>query len=109
MPHADLKYSADLRFDVNAMFETIESTILAHDAGAGECKCRAYPCEQTNYTHLLVSVVMLRKPHRDTAFMAALLHDLEETIKAQLSQNCRFSLGIEFSSDSYVTNAFEPR
>ena len=107
MPHAELKYSADLKFDADAVFDAIEKTIGAHDAGAGECKCRAYPSEQTNYTHLMVSVVMLRKPHRDAAFLDGLLRDLEAAIKAQLTQSCRFSLGIEFSGDAYVTGVFE--
>ena len=70
MPHADLKYSPDLSFDPQAMFTAIEQTILAHDSGSGDCKCRSYPAEASNHTHLLIEISMLSKPHRDEAFHA---------------------------------------
>ena len=56
MPHADLKYSPDLSFDPQAMFAAIEHTILAHDSASGDCKCRIYPAEASNHTHLLIEI-----------------------------------------------------
>ena len=43
MPHADIKYSPNLRFEPQKIFAAIEDTINAydnaHDSGAGDCKC----------------------------------------------------------------------
>ena len=50
------------------MFTAIEHTILAHDSSSGDCKCRSYPAEASNHTHLLIEISMLTKPHRDEAF-----------------------------------------
>ena len=104
MPHAELKHSSDLDFDAQAIFKTIEDTINDHDSGSGECKCRAYPSDSFHHSHLLVEVSLLPKPHRDEAFTAALLADLEQAIKAHLKQRCYFSLLVAYSLKSYVTN-----
>lgn len=104
MPHAELKYSADLNLPVEAMFATIEAVIHRHDDASGECKCRAYPSALTNYPHLLVRVAMLTKPHRDDAFTDRLMADMETTLKAMIGQSCHFSMQIDYSPRNYVTN-----
>jgi hypothetical protein len=104
MPHAELKYSADLEIDAQAIFKTIEDTINEHDAGSGQCKCRAYPSAEFHHTHILISISMLPKPHRDDAFTEALINDLETKIKSRLEQNFFFSLLLEYSLKTYVTN-----
>ena len=81
MPHADLKYSPDLSFDPQAMFETIKRTILAYDSGSGDCKCRSYPAEAGNHTHLLIEISMLSKPHRDAGFTRALRDTIAAAVK----------------------------
>lgn len=104
MPHAELKYSDDLAIDTDSVFEAIENTILAHDSGSGDCKCRAYPTDQYRHTHVLVTVSMLTKAHRDAAFTENLMQDLESAVKKHLDQDCFFSLSLDYSSDYYVTN-----
>lgn len=104
MPHADLKYSADLNIDGAAILADVEATIQAHDASSGMCKGRAYPAEVFHHTHLIVEISMLPKVHRDQAFMDALLRDLESCIKEHLKVPCAFSLAIAFSPGTYVTN-----
>jgi hypothetical protein len=104
MPHAELKHSSDLDFDAQAIFAAIEDTINARDPNAGECKCRAYPTDVYHHTHILISVSLLPKNHRDEAFTAALIRDLQAVIKAQLKQTCYFSLLVEYSLKTYVTN-----
>jgi hypothetical protein len=103
MPHAELKYSSDLNIDANAILQMIETTIQSHD-NAGACKGRAYPADQFNHTHLLVEISMLTKPHRDKAFTTALIADLEQAIKAQINQSCAFSLMLNYTGDTYITN-----
>lgn len=108
MPHAELKYSGDLKIDAGKMLRLIETRINDHDPEAGECKGRAYPAPIFHHTHLLVEVSMLTKPHRDAAFTKAVRDDLEQAVKACLNQRCYFSLAIRYSDDAYITNEFIP-
>ncbi|KNG94826.1 hypothetical protein [Pseudaestuariivita atlantica] len=108
MPHATLSYSADLDIDAPALLQEIEEILNAHDPGAGPCKGRAYPAQEFLHTHVLIRISALSKPHRDAAFTAALLSDLEMRIKARLSQACYFTLAIDYSGPNYVTNRFTP-
>ena len=107
MPHAELKYSSDLTLDAQAVLARVEEIILSHDPGSGDCKGRAYPAPEFHHTHLLLSVTMLTKPHRDAAFTKALMEDLEVSVKAMLTQSCFFSFSLEYSAGHYVTNRHE--
>ena len=107
MPHADLKYSPDLSFDPQAMFAAIEHTILAHDSASGDCKCRIYPAEASNHTHLLIEISMLAKPHRDANFTRALRDAIAASVKNHLQQRCYISLAIRYSDAMYLTDRHE--
>ncbi|MFK7746502.1 MAG: hypothetical protein AB8B47_15720 [Roseobacter sp.] len=107
MPHAELKYSADLQIDAPALLAEIEATILRHDPQSGACKGRAYPAAKFHHTHLLVSLSLLEKPHRDAAFTTALMQELETVVKTQVQQPCYFSFGLDYSRGYYVTNSHE--
>ncbi|MDG2340231.1 MAG: hypothetical protein P8L32_03420 [Paracoccaceae bacterium] len=108
MPHAELKYSADLEIDAEHVLRLIEERINMHDPKAGACKGRAYPAAIFHRTHLLVEIGMLTKPHRDAAFVRKVRDDIESAVKACLSQRCFFSLAITFSDEHYITNEFVP-
>ena len=104
MPHAELKYSDDLALDANAILAEIEHVILQHDPASGACKGRAYPCATTHHTHLLLTISMLQKPHRNDAFTSALMKDIEDAVKTHIHQSCYFSFGLDYSGATYVTN-----
>lgn len=104
MPHVEVKYSDNIEMDVDKIFDTIENTINSHDNSAGVCKSRAYPCSQYKHTHLLVTISLLSKKHRDKTFTEKLSNDIEKVIKAHLKQNLYFSLNIEYSLAYYTTN-----
>ena len=104
MPHVEVKYSDDLDIDVPRLFEDVERVINAHDASAGICKSRAYPCAQYKYPHLLIDIALLSKPHRGHAFTEALSADIEATVKGLLRQSAYFSMNIQYSLTHYVTN-----
>ncbi len=104
MPHTDIVYTTDLDLAVGEMFDLVEETINAHDPGAGICKGRAWPCAEFRHTHVSIRVAVLPKPHRDQAFMDALLAELEAGLKRLIPASCYFSLGIEFSPTAYVTD-----
>ena len=103
MPHADLKYSNDLSLDAAGLLAEVEATIARHDSGAGACKGRAYPASAYHHTHALLEVGVLRKPHRDAAFMTALLDDLTALLQSHLPSGCACSVALNFSSDDYFT------
>ncbi|MEP2028097.1 MAG: hypothetical protein ABJI96_05245 [Paracoccaceae bacterium] len=107
MPHAELKYSNDLQIDAVVILAAIEQTILRHDAGSGECKGRAYPTDIFHHSHLILNLSMLKKAHRDSAFTAALMTDLEQIVKENIPQSCFFSFTLEYSKGTYVTNFYE--
>ncbi|PSL21353.1 hypothetical protein [Shimia abyssi] len=109
MPHAELKYSADLEIDAEKVLQLIEERINVHDPAAGECKGRAYPSNVYHHTHILVELSLLTKPHRDAAFSEALREDIERAIKECLCQRCYFSLAIKYSDALYMTNVFDPK
>lgn len=109
VPHAELKFSSDIVLDTVALFEAIDRMIMDHDATAGDTKCRAYPATDYRHSHLIITVSLLTKPHRDTAFSKALMADLEALVKSFLSTPCYFSLSLQYSSDTYITNRFEPK
>ncbi len=103
MPHAELKYSADLTLDSSAILQEIEAIILRHDAGAGACKGRAYPTGGFHHSHVTVAVSLLTKPHRDSAFSEALLAELDEKVSRLIPSPCEFSIGLQYSTPFYIT------
>ena len=104
MPHVEIKYSDNVEFDMDKVFDAIEEVINKKDNSAGECKSRAYPCSQYKYAHILVTVTLLTKPHRDKIFTQKLSSEIEKVIKAHLKQSLYFSLNIEYSLNYYTTN-----
>ncbi|GEM_PF-160999 len=104
MPHVEIKYSDNLDIDTKQFFDDIEGVINKKDSGAGECKSRAYPCSEYKYTHIIVSISLLTKAHRDKEFTLKLSNELERVIKLHLKQSAYFSLNIEYSQAYYTTN-----
>ncbi|AGH80885.1 hypothetical protein PCNPT3_04715 [Psychromonas sp. CNPT3] len=104
MPHVEIKYSDNVEINTNDIFDLIEDIINKKDPSAGECKSRAYPCAEYKYSHILVIVSLLTKPHRDEKFTHQLSHELELAIKNHLKQSVYFSLSIEYSLAYYTTN-----
>lgn len=104
MPHVEIKYSDNLNIDTNKVFDVVEEIINKNDMSAGECKSRAYPCSQYKYSHILITVSLLTKPHRDEIFTQKLSGEIEEAIKTHLKQSLYFSLNIEYNLAYYTTN-----
>jgi len=104
MPHVEIKYSENLNLDIENIFDVVEEIINKHDVSAGVCKSRAYPCSQYKYSHILVTISLLSKPHRNKIFTQKLSEEIEVSIKKQLKQSLYFSLNIEYSQSYYTTN-----
>jgi len=104
MPHVEIKYSDNLDISTKKVFDDIEGIINKKDSSAGECKSRAYPCSEFKYSHILITISLLTKAHRDEEFTLTLSRELEESIKQHLKQSVYFSLNIEYSLAYYTTN-----
>lgn len=103
MPQVECHYSNDLQLDCKSLFCNIEKTINAADSSAGICKSRAYPIKDYLHTHILIRVLVMQKPHRDSAFMQQLQQNLVDAVTPLLPDNCAWSLSLEFSSQYYTT------
>lgn len=103
MPHLDLKYSADISLDADAVLRGVEAIIQRHDAGSGACKGRAYPAPISHHRHLIAEISLLPKSHRDAAFMTALRDELADYLRGHLPSPCAFSLDLRFSGENYLT------
>lgn len=104
MPQVDIKYSDDLNIDIQKLFHETESTINELDASAGVCKSRAYPSKNYLHRHFYMRVALLKKPHRDDAFMKNCLERLETIAKAKLPSGAYCSVELVFSNDYYLTS-----
>ena len=104
MPHVEIKYSDNLEIDTKEIFNVIEGIINKKDSSAGVCKSRVYPCLEYKYSHILITISLLSKSHRDEEFTLTLSRELEKTIKQHLKQSVYFSLNIEYSLSYYTTN-----
>ena len=104
MPHVEIKYSDNLDIDTKEVFDVIEGIINKKDSSAGVCKSRAYPCSEYKYSHILITISLLTKPHRGEEFTLTLSNELEKSIKLHLKQSVYFSLNIEYSLAYYTTN-----
>jgi len=104
MPHVEIKYSENLDLDTKNIFNTLEQVINKNDSSAGVCKSRAYPCSKYKHSHILVTISLLTKPHRNDVFTQKLSKEIEESIKKYFNQSLYFSLNIEYSQSYYTTN-----
>lgn len=103
MPQADFRYSPDIQIDAEKLLSDVELLILRHDQGAGACKGRAYRADLAHHSHALLSVMVLNKPHRDNAFMNALLQDLTALLDDYLPSGTERAVSLSFSSGFYST------
>ena len=103
MPHAQLTYSEDIELNAVEILKQIETVILQHDAGAGDCKGRAMPVVKFHHTHLMADVSLLPEAHRDAEFLAALRSDLFGLLSRHVPRPCWLSLDLRFSTPNYQT------
>ncbi len=103
MPHIELKYSNDLDINTSQLFDTIEQIINENDSSAGECKSRAYPAELFKHTHLLITIWLLPKTHRDQEFSQKLLRSIKTGLRHCLPKQCFLSLELVYRDNNYVT------
>ena len=103
MPQADLNYSATLEFDVPAVLAKIEEIVGAHDKSSGACKGRAHVLDITHHDHVLLRLRMLKKPHRNDAFMQGLLEALQEALGEMIPTPSIVGVELGFLEQHYAS------
>jgi 5-carboxymethyl-2-hydroxymuconate isomerase len=104
MPQINMNYSNDIKtIDFHKLFKDMEVTINEHDSTAGICKSRAYPTDIYHHTHIDISVLLIKKKHRDENFMRQLQEKLILVCKNHVPLNCLYSINLIFSGDYYFT------
>lgn len=104
MPQVELKYSNNLKLYAEGIFQTIESVINDLDDSAGVCKSRAYPAAEYKHSHVLISVALLPKAHRDDGFMQNCVNSLKAALQQYMPEDIYFALDVFFSGKYYVTS-----
>ena len=64
MPHADIKYTADIQIDLKTLMSDIEKIILDLDPTAGACKGRAIKVDEYHHSHINIEIRMFATKHR---------------------------------------------
>lgn len=103
MPQVELKYSNNVKIEAKLVFDTIEDVINQCDSTAGACKSRAYSASEYKHKHILISIYLLKKPHRDEKFTKSLLNKLLQAVEKIIDDSCYFSLDVRYQGDYYVT------
>ncbi|MEL6189062.1 MAG: hypothetical protein AAFU79_30950 [Myxococcota bacterium] len=98
MPQADLYFASDVDIDAARVLAQVEVVVSEHDAGAGECKGRAFPVTVTHHRNVLLQVAVLEKPHRDHAFMTGLQTKLFGVLEAMVPSPCVIAVELRFQS-----------
>lgn len=101
MPQADIYYSAELNLDASAVLAQIEAVIAGHDSTAGQCKGRAFAIETTHHRHVFLRIAVLKKAHRDSAFMTVLQTKLLEVLSPTVSAPCNVAVELNWTSEQY--------
>ena len=75
MPQIELKYSEDIKIDIDELFTVLQQLLATIDPSSGVCKCRAYAAKFYNPSHVLLQISLLQKPERDELFMKNVMHE----------------------------------
>lgn len=102
MPQVELHFTKGLSIDDQSLFAEVERVINEIDDSAGMCKSRVYCVENYRHDHLLLRVLLMRKPHRDPAFMKDLHQRLLSIAKPLFPTSCAWSVLLDFSSEYYT-------
>lgn len=102
MPQVELHFTKGLSIDTQNLFLAIENTIIDIDNSVVLCKSRVYCVEEYRHDHLLLRVLMMKKSHRDDAFMQNLHKSLLSTVSPFFPVSCAWSVLLDFSSQYYT-------
>lgn len=65
---------------------------------------KAYMVSDYLHSHVILSIKVLCKAHRDDKFMRALLGQIEMVITPVLPRDCFYSIDLDFVGDYYLTS-----
>ena len=82
-------------------------TINGLDRTAGACRSRAHCITAFLHQHVFLRVNVLKKPHRDAAFVSVCLNKIERVVASlSLPVGCYYSVELGFCEEYYLTASF---
>ena len=86
MPHADIKYTADIQIDLKTLMSDIEEIILDLDPTSGACKGRALKVDEYHHSHINIEIRLFATKHRDIDLLNELINRVDSRAKALLKK-----------------------
>lgn len=105
MPQVDIQYSNALNLDFPAISNAIDAAINDVDGPGRDCKIRTVPASFANIEHLMISVGLLEKPHRDKAFREKLVNTIFEALQKLVPQGVTVCINPYWLDDTYLAQA----
>ena len=106
MPQLDVQYTGDLEIDAKDILGSVETLVKEHDSGTGNVKGRALKVADFHHSSLMLTLSLVKRPHRDDAFMSALAADLSDLLGSKISQPCNVSLTVQFLPQFHVSKDY---
>lgn len=103
MPHIELKYCIEIDLNPETILTKLQNCLEEFDGQTGTFKSRSYHYD-TLSEHVALSILLLKKPHRDTTFMQNLLKEINQTLKESLPNQTVYSIELDFLSPFYLSD-----
>lgn len=101
MPQIDIQYSPDLNLEANQVCQALDDAINTVDGPGRDCQIRLLPAKYTNTTHMLISIGLLEKPHRDKAFREKMVASTFQNLIGLVPTGIIVSINIYWLDNTY--------
>ena len=108
MPHADIKYTADIQIDVKTLMSDIEDIILDLDPTSGACKGRALKVDDYHHSHINIEIRLFATKNRDIDLLNELINRIDTRAKSFLKKAAHVTVKLEFTPLTYLTCFYDP-
>ena len=108
MPHADIKYTADIQIDLKTLMSDIEEIILDLDPTSGACKGRALKVDEYHHSHTNIEIRLFAAKNRDIDLLHELINRFNSRTKSFLKKAAHVTVKLEFTPLTYLTGFYDP-
>ena len=108
MPHADIKYTADIQIDLKTLMSDIEEIILDLDPTSGACKGRALKVDEYHHSHINIEIRLFATKNRDIDLLNELINRVDSRAKALLKKAAHVTVKLNFPPITYLTGFYDP-
>ena len=108
MPHADIKYTADIQIDLKTLMSDIEEIILDLDPTSGACKGRALKVDEYHHSHINIENRLFATKHRDIDLLNEIINRIDARAKSLLQRAAHVTVKLVFTPLTYLTGFYNP-